>query len=169
MRGHPGDYHISGTVVKNAKRKTFQQCCHEYCCCDMHMLKVHSLQCHLPSWKKPQMPTPWARSLNTYERCSLLFFPTLHIMVFAKHPKTRNDKDENGLILTTASFEVFESSQKYFELGNWNDVFVRRHVDPSNPYFVLIYWWQDYETLSAETSAGTHATRMVASKYPVEI
>ena len=39
-------------------------------------------------------------------------------MVFAKHPKTRNDKDENGLILTTASFEVFESSQKYFELGN---------------------------------------------------
>ena len=39
---------------------------------------------------------PFAQNVY-YERCSLLFTPTLHV-VFAKHPKTRNHIAENGSI-----------------------------------------------------------------------
>ena len=36
-----------------------------------------------------QLPTPWGRSLDIYyERFSLLFTPTLHV-VYAKHPKKK--------------------------------------------------------------------------------
>ena len=57
------------------------------------------------------MPPPWARSLFIYERCSLLFPPTLHAD-FAKHPKIRNKKAENGSIFgrennMTPNFEVY--------------------------------------------------------------
>ena len=65
----------------------------------MHMLTVRSSQlcivissaekCH-----KKNASNPWARSLNIYERCSLLFPPTLHA-VFAKHSKIRNHTAEN--------------------------------------------------------------------------
>ena len=56
------------------------------------------------------MATPWARLLNIYATCSLLFPPTLQA-VFAKHPKTRDDKAENGSIFgreknKTPNFEM---------------------------------------------------------------
>ena len=51
----------------------------------------------LPRWKKSQLPTPWARSPNIYEKCSLLFSPISHA-VFAIHPKTINYKAESGSI-----------------------------------------------------------------------
>ena len=80
------------TVARNPKRCNFKQCCHEGCCCAMHVLTVHNCsQCHLPCWKRSQLPTPWTRSLNAYERFSLLFPHPLHAF-FAKHPKTINLK-----------------------------------------------------------------------------
>ena len=48
-RGRRWDRHIPGTVVRNAKRTTLQQCCrHEDCCCVMRVLMVHHSQYHLP-------------------------------------------------------------------------------------------------------------------------
>ena len=44
------------------------------------------------------MSTPWARSLNTYEMCSLLLARTRD-EVFATHPEARNNKAENGYLL----------------------------------------------------------------------
>ena len=54
--------------------------------------------------EKSQMPTPWARSPNVYERGSLLITPTLHA-VFAKA--------ENGWIFgreknKTPNFEMYQ-------------------------------------------------------------
>ena len=112
----------------------------------MHMMTVHSSQCHLPCWKIPQMPTPWARLLNIYyERCSLLFTPTLHA-VFAKHPKTRNLKAENGSILAEKRVrpQVLKCSwqkltEKLFEPRRSNCVFLRGHIDPQDLYLIYVF------------------------------
>ena len=56
-QGRPGDGHIRCTAVT-----TFQQFCRRKdCCCAVHLLTVLS------------SATPWARSREIYERCSLLF------------------------------------------------------------------------------------------------
>ena len=128
------------------KVTTFQQYwCHGGCCCAMHVLTVHSSQCHLPWWKISQTPTSWARSLNIYGRCSLLFPPTLHA-AFAKHPKRRNTKAENGLIFgreknKTSDFEMWltKAHKKLFEPGRLNGVFLRGHVDPSYLYLISLF------------------------------
>ena len=54
-RGRPEDWHIPGTVVRNAKR-------YEVCCYALQCWRS-TVQCHLPCWKISEMPTPWARSI----------------------------------------------------------------------------------------------------------
>ena len=65
-----------------------------------------------------QMPTPWARPLTIYyERCSVLFTPTLYAG-FVKHPKKRNNKAEKVQIFGREKYGpklwnvVDKSSQK---------------------------------------------------------
>ena len=132
---------------------TFQQCCHVVRCCGIHMMTVHSLQCHLPCWKILQIPTPWARSLNIcYERCSLLFTPKLHT-VFAKRPKTRNNKAENCSSFVrgknkTLNFEILltRAHKKYFEPGRLNSFFLRGHIDPSYLYLISLLYYRFADT-----------------------
>ena len=91
------------------------------------------------------MPTPWARPLNIYKRCSVV---SCHVTcVFYETSKIRNNQAENVFFFRREKQEgpnlwnvVDEWSQKYFEPGRSNSAFFRGHVDPS--YLHLIYLFE---------------------------
>ena len=101
--------YLALTVVRNAKGYNLsavlsRETAAMLCICGRST--VHTLLKNITK----QIPTPWTRSLNIYEGCSLLFPPTLHA-VFGKHPKSRNHKAENGSIFgreknKTSTFEM---------------------------------------------------------------
>ena len=147
---------------------TFQQCCHVVRCCGIHMMTVHSLQCHLPCRKILQIPTPWARSLNIcYERCSLLFTPKLHT-VFAKRPKTRNNKAENCSSFVrgknkTLNFEILltRAHKKYFEPGRLNNSCNLSAVLSCSPLL-----WYAYDD-GPQFTVSSPLLKNITNTYPV--
>ena len=92
--------HVFGTCPMR-KATTFQQCCHGHCCCAMHMLTCWCSTVHgiiSPAEKISQNKCLHRGPVRSISMKVLsVVSPALHT-VFTKHPKTRNNKAENGSI-----------------------------------------------------------------------
>ena len=119
------------------------------------------------------MPTPCARSLNIFQRCSLLFPPMLRA-VLTKNPKTRNTKAETGSIFgrEKARRQTLECSWRKPVKDTWTLKWrflqgaCRSFIPVPNFHFLMR---QGSETLLSQKRGRAHATRMVAPEDLVEV